>query len=338
MVSGGGNAAVPARSGRARARSCICDFESQLLLPDRDPGPGIEIVHAGAVCDRRRRLAGWLDSRWPNPRALGIDAWRPLLGREALLTLARLKPRYGYRRLWAVLTKQGWLVNLKRIYRLYRQEGLMVRRLKRKRLVRMAPINAHLTAANQEWALDFVCDALATGRGIRMLTVVDSFSRECSAIEVNTGLSGQRVTRVLERVIAERGRPKTIRCDNGPEFTSRHFISWCEEQRIALLHIQPGRPMQNGSVESFNGRLRDECLNANWFPNLMDARRRISRWREEYNRERPHSSLGYRTPEEYAKACSELTSRMVAIPPVRPPASGDRTAVLDNKGLLIAAT
>jgi len=128
--------------------------------------------------------------------------------RQALLELARQKPRYGYRRLWAVLTRQGWAVNVKRIYRLYREEGLMVRRLKRKRLVRGAPVNAHLTAVNQEWALDFVCDATATGRGLRILTVVDSFTRECPAIEVNTGLSGQRVTRVLEQIIAERGKRK----------------------------------------------------------------------------------------------------------------------------------
>lgn len=238
--------------------------------------------------------------------------------RQALLDLARQKPRYGYRRLWAVLTKQGWTVNVKRVYRLYREEGLMVRRLKRKRLVRVAPVNAHLTEANQEWSLDFVCDAMATGRSLRILTVVDSFTRECPAIEVNTGLSGQRVTRVLEQVIAERGRPQMLRCDNGPEFTSRHFISWCEEQRISLLHIQPGRPMQNGYVESFNGRLRDECLNASWFHNLNDAKRKIEQWRQEYNRERPHSSLGYRTPEEYAKTCSELTSRMAANPPQPP--------------------
>jgi putative transposase len=259
--------------------------------------------------------------------------------REALLALARQKPRYGYRRLWAVLSKQGWRVNLKRIYRLYKEERLMVRRLKRKRLIRTAPINANLTAANQEWALDFLCDALASGRSIRILTVVDSFSRECPAIEVNTGLSGVRVTRVLEQAIAIYGKPDRIRCDNGPEFTSRHFIGWCEEQGIELVHIQPGRPMQNGYVESFNGRLRDECLNATWFLNLNDAKEKIARWREEYNEERPHSSLGYRTPSEYAKTCSELTSRMgLAHPPGRPSDSVHRTAVLAGKGPLNAAT
>ena len=124
-------------------------------------------------------------------------------------------------------------------------------------------------------------------------------------------LSSRRVTRVLEWVIQQRGQARGVRCDNGPEFTSRHFLAWCEEQQIRLIHIQPGRPMQNGRVESFNGRLRDECLNANWFPTMSEAKRKIEAWREEYNRERPHSSLGYRTPEEFAaekRARSRLTN------------------------------
>lgn len=183
--------------------------------------------------------------------------------REELITLARQKPRYGCRRLWALLSKRGHNVNVKRVYRLYRQEHLAVRRLKRKRLERMAPVNAMPTAPNQEWALDFVSDGIANGRGIRILTVVDGFTRECPAIEVGVSLGSRRVTRVLERGIAERGTPQSLRCDNGPEFTSRHFIGWCEERGIALVHIQPGKPMQNGYLESFNGRLRDECLNAN---------------------------------------------------------------------------
>jgi putative transposase len=238
--------------------------------------------------------------------------------REALLTLARQKPRYGYRRLWAVLSRRGHDVNVKRVYRLYRRAHLAVRRLKRKRLERTAPVNALLTAANQEWGLDFMCDGVASGRGIRILTVVDGYTRECPAIEVGVSVGSQRVTRVLERVIDERGAPKSLRCDNGPEFTSRHFIAWCEQRGITLIHIEPGRPMQNGYVESFNGRFRDECLNANWFVNMVDAKEKIERWRVEYNGERPHSSLDYRTPAEFAKTCSELTSRMVAIAPAPP--------------------
>ena len=238
--------------------------------------------------------------------------------REALVTLARQKPRYGYRRLWAMLSRRGWEVNVKRIYRLYREEGLMVRRLRRKRVTRERSADTLLSTPNQEWALDFVSDALASGRGLRALTIVDSYTRECPAIEVGTGISSRTVTRSLERIIDERGKPLSLRCDNGPEFTSRHFLGWCEEQGITLIHIQPGKPMQNGHVESFNGRLRDECLNANWFLNLADAKRKIESWRKEYNAERPHSSLAYRTPAEFAKTCSELTSRMVATPPSRP--------------------
>ena len=257
--------------------------------------------------------------------------------REALLALARQKPRYGYRRLWAILDRRGWKVNVKRIYRLYRAEGLMVRRLKRKRLKRQAPMDSLISRPNQEWALDFVSDALATGRALRALTIVDSYTRECPAIEVASGISSRQVTRTLDKIIEERGKPDSLRCDNGPEFTSRHFVAWCEERAITLHHIQPGKPMQNGHVESFNGRLRDECLNASWFLNLADAKRKIESWRQDYNADRPHSSLAYRTPAEFAQICSELTSRMAANPPDRPSTSVDRTAVLAGKGSLNAA-
>jgi putative transposase len=248
--------------------------------------------------------------------------------RKALVEVARQKPRYGYRRLWVLLTKRGWAVSPKRVFRLYVEEGLTMRRLRRKRFAPQQPSASPLTGPNQEWAMDFVSDGIASGRAIRMLTLVDSFTRECPAIEVDTSMCGQRVTRVLERVMEQRGKPRSLRCDNGPEFTSRNLVAWCEEQGIELIHIQPGKPMQNGHVESFNGRLRDECLNANWFRNLADARKKIEDWRTEYNAERPHSSLAYRTPEEYAKTCSEHTSRMAAIPPDRPSQGGDRTAVL----------
>ena len=254
--------------------------------------------------------------------------------REALLALARQHPRYGYRRLWALLVRQGWELDVKRVHRLYRAEGLMVRRMKRKRLSRAVPLNPLLVRPNQEWAMDFVSDALATGRALRTFTLIDSYTKESLAIDVHTGISSRQVTRVLDRVIQERGVPGAVRCDNGPEFTSLYFKEWGKQKGITVLHIQPGKPVQNGHVESFNGRFRDECLNTNWFLNLADARRKIEAWRKEYNAERPHSSLAYRTPNEFAKICSELTNGMNATPPDRPPEVVDRTAVLADKGSL----
>jgi putative transposase len=220
--------------------------------------------------------------------------------RQELVSLAQQKPRYGYRRLHALLARRGHGASPQRLYRVYRQQGLAVRRLKRKWLTRPALV-PHLHQANQEWALDFACDALATGRGIRVLAIVDAFTRECLALEVDTSLSRQRVTRSLEHRVEQRGQPQSIRCDNGPELTSLHFLGWCEEGKIQVLHIQPGKPTQNGHVESFHGRLRDECLNATWFHNLADARNKITQWKHEYHGERPHSSLGYRTPNEFAE-------------------------------------
>ena len=166
---------------------------------------------------------------------------------------------------------------------------------------RTGPAQRVLTAQNQEWALYFVHDAVESGRAIRVLSVVDVYTRECLALEVDTSFASRRVTRVLEQMVAERGAPVAIGCDNGPELTSRHFLAWCIERKIDLVHMQPGRPMQNGHVESFHGRLREECLNVSWFGNLFEARWKIAAWRKEYNQERPHSSLGYRTPAEFAR-------------------------------------
>ena len=219
--------------------------------------------------------------------------------REALVKLARQKPRYGYRRLHVLLQRRGHEVNVKRVYRLYLEERLAVRRKKRKRLVRDHALAPRLIRPNQEWAMDFIVDGLATGRMVRILSVVDAYTRECLALEADTSLGSGRVTRVLERLIEERGRPENVRSDNGPEFTSRRMLGWAEDWKVGLVHIQPGRPMQNGHVESFHGRLRDECLNAHWFRTLNDVRSTLASWRQEYNCERPHSSLDYRTPEEF---------------------------------------
>lgn len=176
----------------------------------------------------------------------------------------------------------------------------MVRKRARKRVARERCPMPALTGPNQRWALDFVSDALCWGRKIRMLTVVDVFTREALAVEVDTSLSGVRVGRVLDRVIAERGAaPEEITLDNGPELTSRALDQWAYARGVQLRFIQPGKPVQNCFVESFNGRLRDECLNEHWFLSLPHARRIIEEWRIDYNRERPHSSLGKRTPEEF---------------------------------------
>jgi putative transposase len=148
----------------------------------------------------------------------------------------------------------------------------------------------------------FLHDAVECGRAIRVLSVVDAYTRECLALEVDTSFASRRVTRVLDAIIAERGRAGAIRVDNGPEFTSRHFLAWCVERQIELIPIQPGKPTQNGRIESFHGRLREECLRVSWFQNLFDARRKIAAWRIEYNEERPHSSLGYKIPREFAVA------------------------------------
>lgn len=219
---------------------------------------------------------------------------------EKIVQLAREKPRFGYRRIHVLLRRAGERVNHKRLYRIYRQAGLCLRRKKRKHCVRLrAPLRQH-TEANQEWALDFAHDVIAAGRKIRVLSVVDAYTRECLALEVDTSFASQRVTRVLEGIIVKRGYPQSIRCDNGPELTSRHFLAWCLDRRIELVHIQAGKPTQNAQVESFHGRLREECLRVSWFQNLFDARRKIASWRRDYNEQRPHSSLKYRTPAEFA--------------------------------------
>jgi putative transposase len=225
------------------------------------------------------------------------DSWL----REQLLRLAREKPRFGYRRIHLLLGREGVVVNHKRVQRVYRELGLSVKRTKRKRLIRVVRPRPLLSAPNQEWAADFVSDVTAGGQRLRVLCVIDSFTRECLALEVDTSLPSRRVTRVLELVIQHRGVPVAIRCDNGPEITSRHFLAWGVERKIDIVHIQPGKPTQNAHVESFNGRLREECLNVSWFWNLFDARRKIACWRDEYNQQRPHSSLNYFTPEEFRR-------------------------------------
>jgi putative transposase len=215
--------------------------------------------------------------------------------------LARIWPRFGYRRLYVLLREEGNRVNHKRVYRLYREEGLMLRRKRRRKWVRFGAGPKNLpTRPNERWSLDFVSDAAANGQTIRVLAVVDDYTRECLALEVDTSLPGIRVARTLNQIVQRRGRPNGIVLDNGPELRGRALQSWSENERVPLLFIDPGKPVQNAFVESFNGRLRDECLNANWFLNTADARWRIQAWGKQYNELRPHSSLGYLTPAAFA--------------------------------------
>ncbi len=222
--------------------------------------------------------------------------------RQKLRELAMVRRRFGYRRLHALLRRDGLEVNHKRVYRLYVEEQLWVRKRNRKRRVALprAPLLVP-SQTNEVWSADFVSDALATGRRFRALNIVDDFSREAPAIEVDTSLGGRRVTRVLDRLKQERGLPRQIRTDNGPEFISKAVEQWAYDNGVEWHFIEPGKPIENAYVESFNARFRDECLNENWFIDLADARRKIEAWRQDYNRRRPHSSLGYRTPEEFCQ-------------------------------------
>ena len=221
--------------------------------------------------------------------------------RERLRVLAQERRRFGYRRLTVLLRREGCLVNHKRVYRIYRAEGLAVRPRKRKRLKAAArtPL-AMPVRADQVWTMDFTEDALASGRKFRTLNLMDGYTREALRMEADTSLPGARVVRVLAQRRETRGVPERIQVDHGPEFIRRVVDQWAFEQGVALHFIDPGKPTQNGHSESFNGKFRDECLNENWFMSLGEAREKIEAWRRDYNQVRPHSALGYQTPEEFA--------------------------------------
>lgn len=223
--------------------------------------------------------------------------------RQRLKELAATHVRYGYRRLTVLLRREGWKVNAKRVYRLYREEGLIVRTKQRKKIARRQRVPQPLAVQpNQCWSMDFVSDKLADGRAFRILTVVDQFTRECIWLEADRSMTGARVAKALTQAAAERnGFPKSITCDNGSEFGSRIVEAWAMEHDVRLCFIRPGRPVENGFAESFNGRLRDECLNVNWFSSLGDAHRKLATWRRHYNEQRPHSALEDRAPASFAK-------------------------------------
>ncbi|ALT76526.1 transposase [Paucibacter sp. KCTC 42545] len=248
---------------------------------------------------RACRLVGLSRDSYRNPPVVD-EATQQLSAK--IVEIAQVRRRFGYRRIHDLLRPQFPGVNHKRVYRLYSQSQLAVR--KRKKIRRAASERVPLTVptrVNEVWSMDFVSDSLANGRRIKCLTVADDFTHECVDIAVDYGISGQYVTRLLDRAAIFRGYPAAVRTDNGPEFTCRAFIAWAQAHDVRHILIQPGRPMQNGYIESFNGKFRDECLNEHWFQTLPQARSEIAIWRQDYNEVRPHSSLGRIPPAEFAQ-------------------------------------
>lgn len=220
--------------------------------------------------------------------------------RARLRSLAHERPRFGYRRLTVLLRREFGTINHKRVHRLYCAEGLRVRRRVRKRIAATSrPARVEPTTIGTAWSVDFTHDTLSNGRTFRTLNIIDRVSRVCHAITVATSLPSVRVIREFERVAALVGQPAEIRVDNGPEFISRALDTWAATRGITLDFTRPGKPTDNGHIESFNGKFRDECLNQHWFLSLDDARRLIEDWRMDYNGVRPHSALGNLTPEAY---------------------------------------
>ena len=260
---------------------------------------GVEhLVTAGQMSERRAcRVIGVSRSvaqYRPVPRADGVL-------RERLKTLVAQYTRYGCPLLHGLLVAEGLVVNHKRTHRLYTEEALQVPRRRRKKLIRTRVPLALPASPNQRWSVDFVSDQLASGRRFRVFNIVDDYSRECVGQLVDVSISGARLSHFLDELATTRALPKTLVCDNGSELTSKAMFFWARRTGVELHFIQPGKPMQNAFVESFNGKFRDACLNQHWFQDLHDARRTIDPWREHYNHVRPHSSLGYLPPAVFAK-------------------------------------
>ena len=254
------------------------------------------------VSERRGCAALSFDRASVRYRSVKADQ-TPLIMR--IRDLARTRMRYGYFRLYILLRREGWRVNHKRVHRLYREDGLSLRFRRPRRHVTAARRERQpaAAAANELWSMDFVSDALFDGRRLRALTVVDAFTREALAIDVDQGIRGEQVVEAMARIAAVRGAPRTIRVDNGPEFVSKALDRWAYENGVTLDFSRPGKPTDNAFVESFNGRLRDECLNTHWFLSLADARSKIEAWRRQYNESRPHTSLGWMTPKTCFIGC-----------------------------------
>lgn len=219
--------------------------------------------------------------------------------RKRMKELAGQRIRYGSPRLHVLLKREGLVINHKRTERIYNEEALSIRRKRRKKISRIRIALPAPEKPNEQWSMDFVSDSLHNGRRFRILTVVDDFTKESPVIETDTSIGGKRLIRIMERISLFRELPSVIRVDNGPEFMSRAFDQWAYDKGIKIHYIQPGKPTQNAFIERFNGKLREECLNENWFLTLQDARDKIETWRIDYNSYRPHRSLGQLTPNEF---------------------------------------
>ncbi len=233
-----------------------------------------------------------LSTRYYRSRARDQSALR-----IRLRDLAQVRVRYGYRRLHILLQREGWKVNHKLVYRLYTEESLSLRIKRKKKCVSVTRVQvAQPTAPNEVWSMDFVADGLANGQAFRALTLVDNYSRESLAIEVDFSLTGKRVVEVLEKVAKGNGKPQVVKCDNGPEFISRAVDERAYRRRVKQDVSRPGKPKDNAYIKSFNGRFRQECLDQHWFSSIEEARQKIEEWRKDYNQDRPHSALGNQTP------------------------------------------
>ncbi len=270
-----------------------------MVTPDAKRKVVAHVCEVHGVSERRACRALRVDRSTVRYRSIRPDD-EPL--RTAMRAVATERRRFGYRRIHIMLGRQGIVMNQKKLRRLYREEGLQVRRRggRKRALGTRRPLLVP-GRANARWSLDFVSDALTDGRRLRVLVVVDDYTRECLALAVDTSLSGTRVVRELDAVILRRGRPEMIVSDNGSELTSMAVLQWCQTMGIGWHYIAPGKPMQNAFVESFNGRLRDECLNDTLFSTLGEARRAIQAWKDDYNRCRPHSALNNMTPVAFAR-------------------------------------
>jgi putative transposase len=241
---------------------------------------------------------------------------------EAMLSIVRARPRFGYRRVWALLRQDGWRVNRKRVHRLWKQKGLKVpqKRVKKRRLgvIDNGIVRRRATAMNEVWSIDFIFDRTSDGRSIKWLSVIDEFTRECLALDVARSMNAVEVVEVLSELVLIRGVPGHVRCDNGPEFVAAAIRDWLSLSGVSTLYVEPASPWQNGFVESFHARLRDELLETELFETLKEAKMLATRWRLDYNHRRPHSGLRYKTPAAFAASGVPAAVEAAPLPPPGP--------------------